>query len=403
MKAAIQLAAMLLFWLCCAGPWNNFGSGRTVPNFDEQRQKYENTPATDALAHLGQDGSELKFDSKLGYLPDLLNRLDVPAPSQLLVASKTSPNKNYISPKNPRAIYYNDSVYIAYVPGAPILEMAATDPNLGLVFYTLDQKPKARPVRDNRCLECHASAKTLDVPGLLVRSFVTSQDGDVDLLSGLMVNHRTPIAERWGGYYVTGCPPELKHRGNGFVEGTGKEGVIDLRKQLDLTKYPAKSSDILPLMVLEHQGYIHNLLTRIAYQARRELELNHEISAVYPEIEAALRYMFFVEEAPLPCPIPEAAEFSRGFVFRSSGTGDCKNLREFDLKKKLFARSCSYMIYAPVFNSLPGEAKKHFYRRLWQILSNEDPGFQSISKEERLEIQKILITTKPDLPEYWRL
>src|SRR5262245_16478670 len=174
---------------------------------DEEMETYKKTldlGEVRALQERIEDGTvQLSYEQKHGYLLSLLRELKIPPSSQLLVASKTSPNKTLISPQNPRALYYNDSVSIAYVPGAELLEIAAADPKLGVVFYTLEQKsaPKPRLVRDDRCLECHASAKTLDVPGLLVRSFLTKGDGDVDVLSGMLVTHRTPLDQRWGGYY----------------------------------------------------------------------------------------------------------------------------------------------------------------------------------------------------------
>jgi len=177
---------------------------------------------------LEQGRARLEYRGPHGYLESLLENLKIPVSSQLLVASKTSPNRDLISPKNPRALYFNDAVNVAYVPTAKLLEIAATDPALGVVFYTLEQKPALKPqlVRDDRCLECHASSKTLNVPGLLVRSFLTRDGGEVDLLSGLMVDHRTPIADRWGGYYVTGEHGAQAHRGNVF----GDEAIANLQK-----------------------------------------------------------------------------------------------------------------------------------------------------------------------------
>ena len=176
--------------------------GRIRAGPDSDLANYKSVAASGAVnelqRRLDQGEARLEFSARHGYLPALLRELKVSPASQLLVASKTSPNKDYISPKNPRALYFNDSVALAYVPGAPMLEIAAADPKLGVVFYSLEQKPNTVPrlTRDDRCLECHASAKTLNAPGWLVRSFVTHDDGDVDLLSGLMVSHRTPIAER---------------------------------------------------------------------------------------------------------------------------------------------------------------------------------------------------------------
>lgn len=63
------------------------------------------------------------------------------------------------------------------------------------------------------------------------------------------------------------------------------------------------------------------------------------------------------------------------------------------------------MVYSPSFQALPLRAKRHLYRRLWQVVSGEDvsPEFKSISVETRAAIRDILLETKKDLPAYWRL
>ena len=384
--------------------------------FDGGILAYASTEASGAVAELQRkiDGGMVKlaFQTTNGYLESLLRELRLAPSSQLLVASKTSPNRDLISPKNPRALYFNESVYIAYVPGAPLLELAATDARLGVVFYTLDQKPDVRPrlQRDNRCLECHASSKTLNVPGFLVRSFLTRENGDVDVLSGLMVNHRTPIADRWGGYYVTGTHGSQTHRGNLFgpeamahhVQDPSSNGnIIDLQGFLTLSNYPEGGSDIVALMVLEHQIHMQNLLTRITASANESADNR----VVYPQIEAALHYLLFLEEAPLRGSIRGTSKFAHLFAQHGPKDAAGRSLREFNLQTRLFKNPCSYLIYSPSFDALPIQAKKHFYRRLWEILSGEDtsPEYQNLSPESRRTIREILVSTKPDLPIYWRL
>ena len=44
----------------------------------------------------------------------------------------------------PRALYFNDDVYIGYVQESYFLEIAAIDPVRGAVFHALSQEPKAR-------------------------------------------------------------------------------------------------------------------------------------------------------------------------------------------------------------------------------------------------------------------
>lgn len=382
--------------------------------------QYKSTPATGVIeqlrARLGSREAHLEFSPAHGYLPALLRELKIPSASQLLVASKTSPNKAHISPKNPRALYYNESVAVACVPGAEVLELAAADPKLGVVFYTLEQKPVSEPklVRDDRCLECHASPKTLDAPGWLVRSFVTDGDGEIDVLSGVLVSHRTPIESRWGGYYVTGDTGKQRHRGNLFSPAGGiKAGtaapqhgmdVLDLKPLLDTAKFIEPTSDVVALMVFEHQVHMLNLLTRLRLDAEA-LGEGASTDAIKPATEELLRYLLFVEEAPLASPVRGTEAFVAAFQAQGVQDKAGRSLRQFDLGTRLFKYPCSYMIYSSSMDALPARAQRHVYHRLWQILSGEDssPAYQSLQPNARIAVREILQQTKKDLPAYWQL
>ena len=179
------------------------GSTHLMP-FDEDTINYSKAPDTSPIARLQKriDCGEVKLghEGETGYLRALLCELGISTNSQTLVFSKTSFQRERIGPKTPRALFFNDDVYVGLVPGSPLLEISAVDPKLGAVFYTLEQTKFERPkfVRTDQCLECHASAKSMGVPGHLLRSFATDDSGIVDLASGTsLVNHRTPIEERW--------------------------------------------------------------------------------------------------------------------------------------------------------------------------------------------------------------
>lgn len=165
--------------------------------FDEDTIKYSRTAASGPVARLQtrleRGEVKLQHEEKDGYLRSLLAELRVPLASQMLVFSKTSFQRERISPETPRAWYFNDEVYVGYVLGSPLLEIAAADPKLGGVFYTIEQTAaeKQRLVRSDQCLECHASAKTMGVPGHLVRSFEVDAGGVVNLATGTsLVSHR---------------------------------------------------------------------------------------------------------------------------------------------------------------------------------------------------------------------
>lgn len=401
-------------FLAAAEPGN-----KLRPAADTELTSYKSTVASGTVEalHVRMERNEarLEFSTPHGYLPALLRELKVSPTSQLLVASKTSPNKHYISPKNPRALYFNDSVALAYVPGAEMIEVIAADPKLGVVFYTIEQRAASRPrlTRDDRCLECHASSKTLNAPGWLVRSFLTHDDGDVDVLSGLMVTHRTPIAERWGGYYVTGDTGGQRHRGNLFGAeafaqygkgNTASASLTDLKPFLDPGKFPVPSSDVVALLVLEHQVHLMNLLTRLRLDIEAVGELE-SLERVRPSSEAVLKYLLFIDEAPLAAPVRGSSEFVRQFEALGPADAQGRSLRQFDLQTRLFKYPCSFMVYSPSFETLPVRARRHLYRRLGDVLAGEDASgdFKSLTAETRTAIRDILVQTKKDLPANWRL
>jgi hypothetical protein len=258
------------------------GSTHLVP-LEEVGIEYNDAVLDGPIEKLQQninDGtSQLKFDAKHGYLLSLLDQLRVLRSSQMLVFSKSSLQRELISPQTPRALFFNDDVYVGFIPDAPLLEISVADPKLGAVFYTLQQTKQEKPrfVRTDQCLECHASSKSMGVPGHLVRSFATDAMGNVDFQSGTeVINHRTPLAQRWGGWYVTGIHGQQKHLGNlvgqtalkrRAKQPVSSSNLTDLTSRFDTSRYLAPHSDIVALMVLEHQTHMHNFLTRLNYEA----------------------------------------------------------------------------------------------------------------------------------------
>ena len=88
-------------------------------------------PISELQQRLNAGQSKLEFEKDHGYLVSLLKLLKVPISSQTLVFSKTSLQSERISPKTPRAIYFNDDVYVAWIPGAPLIEFMSVDPVKG--------------------------------------------------------------------------------------------------------------------------------------------------------------------------------------------------------------------------------------------------------------------------------
>ncbi len=407
--------------LCPSQPVRADFQGAThIMPFEEETINYNQTKAGGSVARLqeriGRGELKLKHDDSFGYLLSLLQELKVTETSQMLVFSKTSFQRERISPKAPRAIFFSDDVYVGFVPGSPLLEISMADPKLGGVFYTLDQSEtgKTRFVRTDQCLECHASAKTMGVPGHLVRSFPTDDSGMVDLNNGVsLVNHRTPFDERWGGWYVTGTHEKQTHRGNliepAAFERQEKEpnylgNLTDLGRFFSVSNYPKPQSDIVALMVLEHQTHIYNFITRLNYESTLALQQYGHVNYLKNIVDAFLKYLLFTEEAPLTSTVKGNPDFEKVFESRGPKDKQGRSLREFNLQTRLFKYPCSYLVYSEAFDNMPEPMKAHLYRRLWDILTNKDasPAFQTISADTKRAILEILTETKPGLPYYWR-
>jgi len=395
------------------------GSTHLMP-YDEDTLGYGKTADTSAIARLQEriDRGEvtLRKDDRFGYLLSILEELKVPAASQMLVFSKTSFQRERIGPANPRALYYNEGVYVGYVPGSHILEFTGVDPKLGAVFYTLDQEETGKPkfVRTDNCTECHASARTMGVPGHLVRSFQTDDSGMVDLLTGVdPVNHRTPLADRWGGWYVTGLHGSQPHRGNlvgkaAFTKQAKEPNhlgnLTELSRFFDPAKYPAPTSDIVSLMVLEHQQHGHNFITRVGYEARVHLSAYGHVNYLRNAVDSIVKYLLFVDEVPLTSGIQGNPEFARDFEKQGRKDSKGRSLRQLDLKTRMFRYPCSFLIQGEAFAGLPEPLRQRIYQRLHDVLTRKDTAetWKHLSPAIRAEILEILQETQTDLPPTWK-
>jgi hypothetical protein len=382
---------------------------------------YFSQPTTDPVARLNaqlESGTaSLAFDDASGYLRSILDGLDVPFQSQLLVFSKTSVQASRITPRNPRAIFFNDRVVVGYIPDAPLLEFAAQDPQQGIVFYTLDQSRADKPLIERRdfCLSCHNASSTLEVPGMLVRSIVTTPTGTtVPRFGNYTSDHRSPFQERWGGWYVNGRHGRMVHLGNAMLLNrdrpeemvTGEAlNAESLKERFDSPHYLTPHSDIVALLVFEHQMRMMNLLTRIGWETRVALgQSRRDLPAVIARAAAeVVDYMLFVDEAPLPGPISGFSGFAERFSSRGPSDRQGRSLRHLDLSRRLLRYPCSYLIYSEAFDSLPDAAKDAIYRRLWQILSGgeSDPKYTRLTAADRRAIVGILRDTKSNLPDYF--
>ena len=184
------------------------------------------------------------------------------------------------------------------------MEVSSVDSENGAIFYSLNQRDSQEPVftRRDECRQCHASPKTLGVPGHMARSFYTGADGFPQFhAGGFHTGHRSPFKQRWGGWYVSG---------------------------------------------------MHNLITRKSYETRMALSqqegMNKALSRlpgewsdstrrrIFGASKVLLKYMLFADEMPLKAAVKGPSTFQADFSTHGPRDSKGRSLREFDLKTRIF-------------------------------------------------------------------
>ncbi len=407
--------------------------------YEEAPHNYWSAPLTDPGTTLDAELQSGKFTlpagSDLEAMRAVLRQMKIPESSQTLVFSKTSVQKDRISPWNPRALYFNDESYAGWVPGG-LMEFATIDPVLGPIFHLLDFHRTDRAVprldRPQNCLDCHGGNMTNRVPGVMIRSVFPDKEGSVLFQAGTsLIDHTSPVNIRWGGWFVTGEHGNVVHRGNAIAQDQEGAITLDTRQASNLQNlerffpvknYPRPTSDIVSLMVLEHQVALTSRLVEASYDVRaaiiRQKALREELgdpptealvgtSKIIADSHAGkiLDALLFKDEAELPeGGIRGNLEFQRDFVAGHPIAADGKSLTEFHLGNRLFRLRCSYLIYSRLWTALPRPFLDLLYSRLHLILTAEQPpaGYQYLNKPERAEILRILKATHPDLPAAWK-
>jgi hypothetical protein len=408
---------------------------------------YRSDDLADPVAKLEQQiekgETSLSWDSDQGYLKSVLKLLKVPLESQTLVFSKTSFQYPKITPDHPRALYYNDDVYVGKVHDGKAIELVSFDARQGAIFYLLDERKVDKPVFQRAeldCTQCHIAAATRGIPGVLVRSVYAGNTGTlVPGAPSFITDQDSPIAERWGGWYVN-AKLATGSMANAIAavpadapvplpSGPNAPKLAPLTTHTyNASDYLVPDSDAVALLVLGHQTQMHNLITltnyktRIAQYALQTQSANGTAgapaaSASLPEAtrrqferpaEQLLRYLLFANEAPLTDLHAQAAlqasPFAREFATRGPRDSKGRSLRDFDLGTRIFRYPCSYLIYSDAFDALPQPAKDYVYHRLLQILSGADQSedFAHLTASDRRAVLEILLETKPGLPEEWQ-
>jgi hypothetical protein len=412
----VEMTSRTLLVAACAGVIA--GAGVTVAvaerleetsyvPYEHKAIQYFETPTDEAVRRLDDriDKGQAKLDYEpggLGYLSSLLKQFGLNVDSQVLVFSQTSFQATLISPQRPRAIYFNDEIAVGFVPHGEVMEVSSLDPKQGVIFYSLNTSRASKPVFARRevCLQCHQGGQTLGVPGLVVSSQYVPQGMPAEhVRGGFVTDDRTPLEDRWGGWYISGSMGGQKHRGIPIGP--------DVDSRFDPSAYLSPTSDVVALMTLEHQTRMTNLITRIGWDTRIA-QAEGKLEEARPKLEAAIDdmvgYMLFVDEAPVAGPIKGVSTFSSTFPARGPRDKQGRSLRDFDLQKRLFKYPLSYMVYTKAFDSMPDWDRDRIYQRLFNVLTGKDtdPRFAKLSADDRRNVLAILRETKPNLPAYWK-
>lgn len=433
MKRTLQLA--LLFAASVPGFAPAF-----EPLYERAPILYHETEPDTVVTRLfanAEPGGPLASGTDREILESLLDALGVPIESQVLVYSKTSAQNSRITPETPRAIYYSDDVYVGWVQGGEI-ELASFDERLGMVFHLVhmtSREPSAPPelTRDRSCLNCHAGSSNHNFPGLMVRSVFPSASGQPLFQAGTFHTRQdSPIEERWGGWYVTGSVEESAHMGNSIATGDRRavevsleplaDGPVDqLDAFFDTEPYLHEGrSDVVALMMLEHQVGVHNALVEANLTTRSTLHRHREMQKAFGESSDAplsetndrilthladrvLEEMLYVGEIEAPGGIEGASAFREAFERDRVDNSDGRSLRDFRLYGRLMKHRCSHLIHSVAFRHLPDAIRDRILVRLHGILTNAAawPDYAHLSDSEREHVLAIVSETVPDLPACW--
>ena len=433
MAVPSSLRLMLLVGL--SGMAAKDASGQQAEPFEEPPINYSATQTNDratAINALFQNrATEIRSMPAKKRLKWLLDEMGVPVESQLFVFSKTSLQRDLINPEAPRVLYFSDEAYVGWSPTGAF-EVAVFDAKLGATFYVFEpHATKAEPLlaRSGDCLLCHSRHE--HTPSLRTRSVFPDSNGEpLSGSGGSNIAPSTPLAERWGGWYVTGGRAPLEHRGNltgkkiDDFEGptamptrnlASLEGVVDTRR------YLLKTSDVIPLLMHDHQVHVHNVLStahqdaRIAlhrWPAMREIlglpaDAPPQGSCVVvfdSQAEKVLDALLCRDEAAWPDGgLQGDGVFASAYAKARKPDAKGRSLRDLDLRFRLFRYRCSPLIYSQSFAALPKELRDIILLRLSAGLRAfpPSPSFGHLADDERVAIHEILTQTMAGLPAGW--
>jgi hypothetical protein len=386
---------------------------------------------------------KLQWEPHFGYLRSVLKALEIDPSSQIMVFSKTSLQTSVINEQTPRAIYFNDDTYVGFVLNTDLMEFASVDAKLGVVFFGMINRQDTAPVMERdggRCLTCHDTYSMMGggVPRVMIMSAPVDDAADTRTFgSASEVDDRTPIAERWGGWYVSGWyqagrgAPPVTHFGNLALRTEtpgplgdrlrelvpGRDNLGSVSAYFDTSLYISDKSDVVALLVSEHQTFVQNLITRVLYKVSTIMSQGGGAIAassgpaprawtdIEPRRQAALkqvcepliRALFFTDAVPLSGQVITSSGFTERFAQRGPRDSEGRSLRDLKLEKRLFKFPLSYMVYTDSFNALQPFVREYIDSRIVDVLQGRDQtGISArLSTEDRAAISQILADTLP--------
>jgi hypothetical protein len=403
--------------------------GQSFNDYDIAPHDYFGATLTDPMSvllkRLGDPNEALSEPNGKPLVRRLLKELGIPMESQVLVFTKTSLQRRVVNPESPRALYFNEDVYLGWMPNGRI-EIASMDPKVGGVFYfqrPLDDSEQPIFHREESCLGCHAGSATNFLPGLLARSVFP--DGNGRSLKNVKtfdrIGHQVPFDERWGGWLLSGEVGTARHMANALAS------VEDGKATLGQAKQPSKffnaelhlrpDSDVLAMLLHDHQISMHHWMMEAHYRVRQGLHdakvqdtsrasLEAIESGEREDLEACvdrlMRYLLFADEAPMGEESwKDGGDYRKVFLADRRQTVDGRSLKDLKLRERIFKYRCSYMIYSKAFAALPLSLREEVYHRLYKVLTNDADGFEHLGQEEREGILSILTETLPEAAAYW--
>lgn len=391
--------------------------------FREAPHRYLEHQPDDRFARLkkGIESGGVKLDTTddKAFLSSILKALDVPISSQLLVFSASSLQSEIINPRNPRALYFNEDVYVGYVPGGKV-EIIAMDPEMGAMFYIFDRLRPQGPVppitRSDKCFNCHAGNATKRVPGLIAESLLPMLSGaSLETYRRDEQGHQIPLEKRFGGWHLTGQHHLKDTLANTMGRTSSSRGFekikIEPGRMSDLSLHLRPTSDILPHLVHEHQIGFENRVFHAAYVMRQLMSDGRGSLplAAKPQVEELAeqlaQYILFADEAKLPREgIEGDPDFIREFQRNKKPIKAGPSLKDFDLKTRIFKYRASYMLYTDSWQKLPLALKERVYFKMAEGLreQNANPAYAYLPADEKRAIRTIIKETVPDLPSWWR-